>query len=115
MPRQNHEDKRRFTRFTLILPVRYVNLKTKAEGKARMRDISDKGIGLEVQEKLVVQTPLEVWLQMPDGGCFYVRGEVAWSQKLDESEEYLVGVNLKEAELKAVQLVLKAMQSRFNV
>lgn len=115
MPYTSPEDKRRFTRFSLVLPVRYLNLTSNKEGKARMRDLSDKGLGLLTNEGIAIDTKLDLWLQMPDGGCFYTRGQVAWSHKVSEPDTYLIGVNLGEAELKSVQLVIKAMQSRFSL
>lgn len=106
----NPEDKRRFARSKLILPVRYLNLKTNQEGRAQMRDISDRGIGLEAEEELAPATPLDIWLQLPDGGLIYASGTVAWSAKL-EGGKFAVGISLGEETLHALQIAVRAVSS----
>lgn len=110
MPESNSENKRQAERLKLILPVKYLNLNSNKEGQAKLRDISDKGIGLVTDEALPVDTPLDIWLQMPDGGCVYVRGEVAWVKELG-SDNYMVGIKLSKEELKSMQLAIRAMQA----
>lgn len=109
MPKSNPENKRRTERLKFMLPLKYLNLNSNKEGQAKMRDISDRGIGLVTNEALPADALLDIWLQMPDGGCVYVRGEVAWSKKLG-SDNYMVGIRLSKEELKSMQLAIRAMQ-----
>lgn len=94
------EDRRVFARTQTSLPVSYLNLRKKTEGKAQAWDISAKGISLVADEELTTYTPLEMWLDVPGRGePLYTRGEVVWS-KLTASDKYRIGVNLEKADLK---------------
>jgi hypothetical protein len=78
------------------------------EGQAGVQDISAKGIGFISKEDFRVNSPLEMWIDIPDG-CepLYARGEVVWSKMLAPNV-YRVGVNLERADLMGVSRVLRA-------
>lgn len=109
MAESNPEKKKRIERLKLVLPVKYQNLNSGKEGQAMMRDISDGGIGFLTNEDLPADTPLDIWILMPDGGYVYVKGEVAWSKKLG-ADNYRAGIRLGKEEVKAMQLAIRAMQ-----
>lgn len=112
MQKPGHDNKRKFERYKLVLPVAYINLSSGKEGKAQMLDISDKGIRLISGENLSVGTSLDIWLCLPNGGRLYIKGEVAWSKSL-EPGEHSIGVRLAEEELiKAMGVVERAIGNK---
>jgi len=103
----NSKDQRIFERFRAKLPLRFIDLKGNKEGQAEVRDISAKGLGILAKNELLPQTPLEMWLDIPDRGePFYTRGEVVWS-KLAEPGQWRAGVNLEKADLMGMSRVLR--------
>jgi hypothetical protein len=103
----NSKDQRIFERFRARLPLRFIDLKGNKEGQAEVRDISAKGLGILAKNELPPQTPLEMWLDIPDRGePFYTRGEVVWS-KLSEPGQWRVGVNLEKADLMGMSRILR--------
>ena len=65
-------------------------------------------------EALVPDTPLDIWLQMPDNGeKIYIQGRVVWSN-LIEPDKYRVGVDLENMELDPILLALKTIQVRIK-
>lgn len=101
------EDRRIFARFAVEFPLRFFNLKENKEGVAQTQDVSAKGIGLMVNANLTPNTPLEMWLDIPDKGePLYTRGEVVWS-KMVESNKYRVGIDLEKADLMGLSRILR--------
>lgn len=104
---EDMDDRRVFARFPVNFPLRFIDLKGNKEGTAQAQDISAKGVGLLVKEELRSQTPLEMWLEIPDRGApLYARGEVVWSKML-APREYQVGVNLEKADLMGMSRILR--------
>lgn len=102
------DDRRIFERFQSRLPLRFIDLKGNREGSGQTVDISAKGIGFMAKDSLMLRTPLEMWLEIPDKGePFYTRGEVAWS-KMVAPNEFNIGVNLERADLMGMSRVLRA-------
>lgn len=109
MPEEKFEDRRIFERFPAKLGVRFLDLNSNQEGRAQMYDFSAKGTGIVTKEKLTAQTPLELWLDIPDKGePLYTRGEVVWS-KVQENNDWRVGINLEKADLMGLSRVLRVM------
>ncbi len=107
--RTEFNDHRIFARFAARFPLRFLDSNTSREGDAMVRDVSAKGLGLVASEALAPLTPLEMWLDIPDKGePLYVRGEVAWSKKLD-ADQYRIGVNLERADLMGLSRVLRVI------
>jgi len=108
------KERRAFSRFTVKVLLRYLNLNLSSETHAYTRDVSAKGICLVTNEALEADTPLDIWLQMPDNGeQVYIKGKVVWSNII-EPNKYRVGVNLENAELNPILLALKAIQVRIR-
>lgn len=104
------EDKRVFERFPVKFPVRYFqeDFSNNQEGTARAQDISAKGVGLVTKEKLPVNTPLEMWLEIPDkGDPLYARGQVIWSKPAGINE-FWSGISLERADLMGLSRILRA-------
>lgn len=106
---QNSEitDRRIFERIPITLPLRFLDLNSNKEGLVKTQDISAKGLGLLADEELSPQTPLEMWLKIPDQGeSLYIRGNVVWSAMVG-SNKYRVGVDLEKADLMGLSRVLR--------
>jgi hypothetical protein len=102
------DDRRIFERFEKHLELSFLNLYSGTEGQGQTRDLSAKGIRLVADQKLEPQTPLEMWLKIPDKGePLYLRGEVVWSE-LQEADKYHCGVNLEKADLMGISRVLRS-------
>ena len=109
MQNENFEDRRIFARFPAKFPLKFLNLSSNAEGQAETYDVSAKGLGLISEERLHPNTPLEMWLNIPDRGePLYTRGEVVWSNSL-EPNKYRIGIELDKADLMGMSRVLRAI------
>lgn len=103
------EDRRIFERLAVKLKLKFINLRENREGDAQTQEISAKGLGVITNQQLLPQTPLEMWLEIPDHGQpLYTRGEVAWS-KLIQPNEYRVGVNLERADLMGLSRITRML------
>jgi hypothetical protein len=103
------EDRRIFERFKAIFPTKFLDLNRNREGIAQTDNVSAKGLSMIADKELPPQTPVEMWLEIPDkGDPLYARGEVVWSKKV-EPEKFKVGVNLEKADLMGLSRVLRAI------
>lgn len=107
MKKAKFVDRRTFERIPVNLPLKFSVPGLHKEGLVQTRDISAKGIGLLTDEELRPNTPLEMWLQIPDNGePLYAAGKVAWSERL-ESDKYREGISLEKADLMGMSRVLR--------
>ena len=110
MLNENFSDKRVFERFSVNMPVRFLDSNSNQESSAQTQDISAKGVGLVTKEKLPENAALEMWLEIPDKGePLYTRGQVAWSRSTGINE-YRSGINLERADLMGFSRVLRLAQ-----
>lgn len=94
------EDRRIFERIDARFPVRFLDPSSGREGRADTVDISANGVGFVTPEALSVNTPLEMWLDIPDQNePLYARGEVVWSRPYTASGKMRFGVQLEKAQL----------------
>lgn len=105
------DDKRIFARFKARFPLRFLDLKENKEVLGQVYDISAKGIGLICNECLQPNTPLEMWLEIPDKGePLYTRGQVVWS-KPEGVTECRAGVSLERADMMGLSRALRVTQA----
>lgn len=94
------EDRRVFGRIAARFPLRFLDPRSGREGEAQIVDFSANGVGFVTGENILVKTPLELWLSIPDNHePLYTRGEVVWSESLADANQYRVGVQLEKAQL----------------
>ena len=104
---EDMDDRRLFERFSVQFPLKILDLNSGREGKGHVYDISAKGLSFLADEDLISNTPLEMWLEVPDKGePFYTRGEVTWSEKV-QPNKYRIGVDLERANLMGLSRVLR--------
>jgi Tfp pilus assembly protein PilZ len=103
------EDRRIFARFQAKFPLKYLDLQANKEGEAQVQDLCAKGLCLLTKEALNTNTPLEMWLQIPDKGePLYTRGEVVWSRP-EGANECRAGVCFEKANLMGLSRVLRTI------
>jgi PilZ domain len=109
------KERRKFSRFPLKVLLRYFNFDLlREEARAQSYDVSAKGICLITRDVLPVNTLLDIWLEMPDNGDKkYVKGKVIWYAMI-EHDKYRIGIDLEDAELNPISLVLKSIQVRIK-
>lgn len=100
-------DHRIFERFRKEFSARFIDAEG-AEGQGRTLDISAKGLGLLTSQKLKSQSPLEIWLEVPNSSDpLYTRGQVVWSRQR-EGEGYCSGIELERADFMGMSRLLRA-------
>lgn len=99
-------DHRIFERFRKEFSARFIGLDGK-ERQAQTFDVSAKGLGLSTADGLEANTPLEIWLNVPNStDPLYTRGQVVWS-RLAGAGGYCSGVELEKADLMGMSRLLR--------
>jgi len=107
MENKNSADRRVFARIPIKLPIRFLASGRDKECPGETVDVSANGIGLLCKENFSPNTPLEMWLDLPETASpFYTRGEVVWSSSKGEVDRQRLGVRLDKAELMGLAPVL---------
>lgn len=104
---RSDEDNRVFCRFALNdVPVRFKDLKVGEKGGGVCKDIGGGGIGAEFGREIKPRTPLEMWVDLPDGfEPLHLLGKVVWSNLLGASCR--VGVAFDRPRLMSLSRILK--------
>lgn len=112
MSEPEFKERRKFPRFPIAIALIYCILDSSKSNKAQTQDISVCGIGLITNEELLPNTPLDIYLNMPDNGeKIHVKGEVVWpSRKV--LDNYRLGIRLKDSTLKPIPIVLRIIQTK---
>lgn len=106
------DDRRVFARIDAKFPVRFLAPWGDNEREGQTLDVSANGVGFVTEENLLPNTPLEMWLDIPDHHSpFYTRGEVVWSKGLSDAGQQRVGVRLEKAELMGLARALWVKKS----
>lgn len=94
------KDRRTFARIKINIPLKFLNPVTDKEGEAKIVDISANGVGFLVEEDMSPETPLEIWLDIPDHHePLHLLGRVIWSSPSGNNQHKRVGVHLEEQRL----------------
>ena len=113
MQEDNYQERRQVPRFSIDIPLKYLNAAINKVCLARTFNISANGIGLVTDDEVAKGTSLDLWINMPDNGeQIPAKGEVVWSDRTDNNS-YLVGVALKNSSFKPIPIVLRAIQAKF--
>jgi hypothetical protein len=93
-------ERRIFARINIKIPLKFLNSANDKEGTAETVDISANGVGFVTKENLLPETPLEMWLDIPDHhDPLHILGKVVWSQDLGNNMDKRIGVHLGEERL----------------
>lgn len=106
------EDKRVFCRFALPdVPMRFKDLKVGDRGVAVCKDISGGGVGLECSQQIKPRTPIEMWLDLPDGhDPLHLLGKAVWSKEAESN--WRVGVSFVRPKLMELSRILRLEPAR---
>jgi hypothetical protein len=105
----SYKEKRNLRRLSALVQLTYFNFTSNKVGKAKIEDMSAKGVGFVAEEALEPNMPLDIWIDIPEAGeHVHAEGEVIWVKKLDKNQ-YRIGVNLKYSGLTPLPQVLKKM------
>ncbi|MCM8780678.1 MAG: PilZ domain-containing protein [Candidatus Omnitrophica bacterium] len=103
-------DRRLFHRIKADLSVKFLDLNSQKQGRAKTCDLSGNGIGLITEENLLPQTPLEIWFDLPGKtDPLYTKGEVVWSKMVND-QHYRVGVRLEKPEFICFAPILRYLR-----
>ena len=101
------ENKRKFARIEIDIPAKFIQLDQDTDEVVFIHDVSASGISLTTTKKLEPNKPLELQLQIPDGGkSCYVKGKVVWV-KSTASNTYRLGVTIENLDLSCLSRILK--------
>jgi len=105
----DQDDRRIFQRFSIRLPLRFIDLYSGKEGLGETQDVNAKGVGFKTGRELKVNTPVELWLDVPDRGePLYTRGKISWARP-EGVGEFKVGVALEKADLMGLSRILRTI------
>jgi len=111
MQGETFKDKRVFQRIPLKITMRFLNTITNKWNLVHTEDISANGIGLVTDRQVQPETPLEMWLPVPNKGeTYYTRGEVVWSRGV-EPDKYRVGVRLDRVDLLGMSPFIRGLEA----
>lgn len=112
MTEDNYSEKRKFSRFSVSIPLQYVKLGINKLVDSCTFDISANGLSLITSEEFSVSAPLNIFLKMPDNNQeIPLEAEVVWSKPVGPAQ-YLYGLRLKNTAIKPIALVLRTILSR---
>jgi len=105
------DDKRTFCRFLVKrVPVHFKDLKIGTRGEGACKDISGGGTCMDTVRELRLKTPLELWLDFPDGfEPMHLLGRVVWSKA--DGPLWRTGVAFDRQRLMSMARILKATQA----
>ncbi len=94
-------DRRIFVRIPVKLPLRFFAKKGEKEKRAEILNISANGIGFTTKTKLSPNTPLKMWVNMPQySEPLCITGNVIWCKKPGIfTRLWRAGVQLERADL----------------
>lgn len=99
--KKNHHfpDRRIFARFSIKLPLRFLEKNSEKLNMAESINISGNGIGFISKTKPSLNAPVEMWLDVPDQyEPFYVKGVVIWTKNIQKNiQKWRSGIHLLKA------------------
>jgi hypothetical protein len=101
-----------FARTDIRIPLRFQDPSSGKEGKAEAIDISASGAGFITNAALSDDTPIEMWLDIPDQHePLHLEGKVVWSKALNSVNQH-VGVRLQKQEFIGLA---RALRCKYNL
>jgi Tfp pilus assembly protein PilZ len=103
-------ERRRLPRYEIALSCEETDLGTYREFHSLTRDICEQGLGVTLNERLPLDSSVQICLEMPDNKeQIYVRGKVVWITKLDE-KNFRAGICLDKFDLRPIPLILRMIK-----
>ena len=107
------EDRRLFARIKVKLSVKFLDQVTGKKGEGETFDISANGVCFVTRENLILDSPLNIWLEIPDQHePLCVHGRVVWAQGLAGGQCVGVCVEIDKDELMGLGRILRVMVTK---
>ena len=101
------QERRIFARFSTRFPTRFKDFRADYGVEVFLRDASASGIRISTRERMFLDDPVSIEVQMPDGGSpLILTGRVAWS-KPASANMWDVGVNFPKINLLKMSRLMK--------
>ncbi|MBM3245098.1 MAG: PilZ domain-containing protein [Candidatus Omnitrophica bacterium] len=101
------ENKRKFARIEIEIPAKFIQLDQDTDEVVFIHDVSAGGISLTTTKKLEKNSPLELQLQIPDGGkSCYVKGKVVWVKPVS-TDTFRLGITAENLDLTCLSRILR--------
>jgi len=105
-------EKRIFPRFTITIPLTFLEQKSSRSFTAQTHDISTRGLCIVADQEFPSGSDLDMRIQMVDNNeKISVKGKVIWSCMIN-SGKYKIGIELEEPKLKSISLVLRTIMAQ---
>ena len=113
-------DRRDCPRYHLDWPVRYVRSRVEPPVPSQMRNLSQTGVGLVVQENLKAGSSIQLELDVPNqAGPIKLSGRVIWSKEIPLGPDprkgvrvFFIGIRFYEMSPQAEANLKKALESK---
>lgn len=103
-------DRRVFVRFSLQIPIRFLEIGREKEREGQVLNISANGIGFISNTRLPNNTPLKIWIEVPGRSePLHLLGKVIWSKKstIKKDKPWRAGAQLENANLVGLSQILQ--------
>jgi Tfp pilus assembly protein PilZ len=110
MRQWDFSERRKLPRYEIALSCEETDLASRREFHSVTRDICEQGVGIMLDERLPLDTIVEVYLEMPDNQeRIQVHGKVVWITKFEE-KQFRAGICLDKFDLRPIPLVLRMIK-----
>lgn len=101
------ENKRKFARIEIEIPAKFIQFTEGKDEVAYVHDISASGISVVTSKRLSANSPLELQLQIPDGGkTVWIKGKVVWVRQAT-TNTYKLGISVENLDLDCLSRALR--------
>lgn len=112
MSEKGYLEKRKFVRFVISIPLKYVKHNVIKILALCTHDISAQGANFISNEDIPVNSLLKLCLRIPDNNEeIPLDAEVVWIKKIEPSK-YRCGLKIKDKQIKPIPLVLRTIHSQ---
>jgi len=105
-------EKRTFPRFTVTIPLTFLQQESNKPVSGQTHDISSQGVCMLSEQKLSSSSDLDIHIHMIDNNeKICLKGKVVWSCMAGDGK-YRIGIKLEESKLKPIPLVLRTIMAQ---
>jgi Tfp pilus assembly protein PilZ len=110
MRQWNFMERRKLPRYEIALSSEETDLNSRLQVRSVTRDICEQGVGILLNERVALDTPMDICLEMPDNQeQIHVHGRVVWISVIDQNQ-FRAGICLDKFELRPIPLVLRMIK-----
>ncbi|HOX55163.1 MAG: PilZ domain-containing protein [Candidatus Omnitrophica bacterium] len=106
------EEQRRYVRWPISQPVRFKIAETEEEGDCICRDLGPRGVGLELSEEILSESPLRLDIDLHEQGVLTATADIMWQKRIDD--KIVVGLQFIHIPDANREKIFKYMFSNFR-